>query len=130
MIHGIGIMTRILGVENDMSGGHFQYKQWEIGNIADEIEQLIIDNDSDEKNQWGDTKGRHFNPETIKQFQVALDLLRMAHVFVHRIDWLVSGDDSEESFHKRLEKDFADLADLAALRRRGVDQLPSKGVEE
>jgi hypothetical protein len=23
-----------------MSGGHFQYKQWEIGNIADEVEQI------------------------------------------------------------------------------------------
>ena len=31
-----------------MSGGHFQYKQWEIGNIGDEVEQLIIDNDSEE----------------------------------------------------------------------------------
>jgi hypothetical protein len=31
-----------------MSGGHFDYKQWEIQNIADEVEQLILTNDSEE----------------------------------------------------------------------------------
>ena len=52
-----------------MSGGHFQYKQWEIGHIADEVEQLIIDNDSNETNQYGDVKGCHFTPETIEEFK-------------------------------------------------------------
>ena len=32
-----------------MSGGHFDYKQYEIENIADEIEQIILNNDSEEK---------------------------------------------------------------------------------
>jgi hypothetical protein len=38
-----------------MSGGHFQYKQYEFGQIADEIEQIILDNDSEEVNEYGDT---------------------------------------------------------------------------
>lgn len=89
-----------------MSGGHFQYKQWEIGNIADEVEQLIIDNDSEEKDEWGYTKGSHFTPETIEEFKKGLLILRQAHVYAQRIDWLVSGDDGEDSFHKRLKQDL------------------------
>ena len=83
-----------------MSGGHFQYKQWEIGNIADEVEQLIIDNDS---------KGYHFTPETIAEFKLGLKILRCAHVYAQRIDWLVSGDDGEDSFHRRLKHDMEKL---------------------
>jgi hypothetical protein len=92
-----------------MSGGHFQYQQWQIGNIADEVEQLIIDNDSDEKNQYGDVKGCHFTPETIEEFKRGLEILRQAHVYAQRIDWLVSGDDGEDSFHKRLKNDLDKL---------------------
>jgi hypothetical protein len=86
-----------------MSGGHFQYKQWEIGNIADEVEQLILTNDSEELDRWGDRKGSHFNPETIEEFKKGLTVLRQAHVYAQRIDWLVSGDDGEDSFLRRLK---------------------------
>ena len=92
-----------------MSGGHFQYKQWEIGNIGDKVEQLIIDNDSEELDQWGDRKGCHFTPETIVEFKKALVLLRQAHIYAQRIDWLVSGDDGEDSFHRRLKHDLEKL---------------------
>lgn len=30
-------------------------------------------------------------------------------VYVQRIDWLASGDDGEDSFHKRLEADLEKL---------------------
>jgi hypothetical protein len=99
--------TTGLGV--DMSGGHFQYNQWEIGNIADEVEQLIITNDSEELDRWGDRKGCHFNPETIEEFKKGLILLRQAYVYAQRIDWLVSGDDGEDSFHSRLKNDLEKL---------------------
>ena len=81
-----------------MSGGHFQYKQWEIGNIADEVEQLIIDND-------------YYSQETIEEFKKALVTLRQAHIYAQRIDWLVSGDDGEDSFHRRLKQDMEKLND-------------------
>ena len=89
-----------------MSGGHFQYKQWEIGHIADEVEQLIIDNDSDELNEYGDIKGYHFSNETIDEFKKALKILRQAHIYTQRLDWLVSGDDGEDSFHRRLKDEL------------------------
>ena len=92
-----------------MSGGHFQYKQWEISNIADEVEQLILTNDSEEKDQWGDRKGYHYTPETIEEFKKGLVLLRQAYVYAQRIDWLVSGDDGEDSFHRRLKFELEKL---------------------
>jgi len=64
-----------------MSGGHFNYKQYEIKQIADEIEQLIIDNDDQTKDQWGDTKGYGFEAQTIEQFKKALKTLRQAYVY-------------------------------------------------
>jgi hypothetical protein len=35
----------------------------------------------------------------------------MAQIYAQRIDWLVSGDDNEDSFHKRLAKDLAEVKD-------------------
>ena len=92
-----------------MSGGHFSYMQWEIGNIADEVEQLILDNDSEELNEYGDRKGSHFTPETIEEFKKGLVILRQAYVYAQRIDWLVCGDDGEDSFHNRLKFELEKL---------------------
>ena len=52
-----------------MSGGHFNYKQFEIQCIGDEVEQLIIKNDSD------------FSSETIEEFKIGLEHLRKAAVY-------------------------------------------------
>lgn len=92
-----------------MSGGHFNYDQYKISEIADQIEQLILNNDSDEKNEWGDTIGCHYSPETIEEFKKGLAILKQAYVYAQRIDWLVSGDDDEECFHKRLKHDLGNI---------------------
>lgn len=92
-----------------MSGGHFQYQQYKLTEMADEIEQLIYTNDSDEKNRWGETIGRNYSRETIREFEKAVELLKQAHAYVHRIDWLVSCDDSEDSFHSRLKIELEKL---------------------
>ena len=89
-----------------MSGGHFNYNQYNIEQIADEVEQLILSNDSTEKDEWGYDKGCHFNPETIEEFKIGLEHLRKAAIYAQRIDWLVSGDDGEDSFHERLQTEL------------------------
>ena len=89
-----------------MSGGHFDYNQYKIDQIACDIEQMIIDNDSTELNEFGYTKGYNFSPETIEKFKEGLDILKLAYVYAQRIDWLVSGDDSEDSFHSRLNEEI------------------------
>jgi hypothetical protein len=89
-----------------MSGGAFNYDQYKIDYIADEIEQFILDNESEELNQWGDKKGTFYSPTTINEFKKALTHLRMAKIYAQRIDWLVSGDDGEDTFHNRLQQEL------------------------
>ena len=82
-----------------MSGGHFNYSQYKIEMIADQIEQLIIQDDHSPMSE-------RFTPETVEKFRAGLRHMRLAYVYAQRIDWLVSGDDGEEAFHRRLAEDL------------------------
>tara|TARA_R110000823_G_scaffold302445_1_gene423669 strand:+ start:58 stop:339 length:282 start_codon:yes stop_codon:yes gene_type:complete len=92
-----------------MSGGHFNYKQHHLLDIADDIGSAVLNNDSTEKNEWGDTIGNRYSPETIAEFEKAVKALKLAYVYAQRIDWLLSGDDGEDSFHKRLQAQLGEL---------------------
>jgi hypothetical protein len=107
-----------------MSGGHFSYDQYKIGYIADEVEQLIEKSGrlktkeelkEDFRNpDWyekypEDLKHREYPVEVIEEFKKGLLLLRQAQIYAHRIDWLISGDDGEESFLSRLKEDLEKL---------------------
>jgi hypothetical protein len=94
-----------------MSGGHFNYDQHRIGLIADSIENMVIHNERTDVDHWGDPIGYNFSPETIAVFAKAVKLLREAQTYAQRIDWLVSGDDGEDSFHKRLADDLRGIED-------------------
>ena len=93
-----------------MSGGHFNYKQHTLLDMADDIGSEILNNDSTEKNEWGNNIGSHYSPETIAEFEKAVKALKLAYVYAQRIDWLLSGDDGEDSFHKRLQAQLKELA--------------------
>jgi len=84
-----------------MSGGHFDYDQNRISNIVSSIEELIEANDTAEY---------PFTSQTIEKFREAVHLLKIAYTYAQRIDWLVSADDDEESFHVRLEKELAKIS--------------------
>lgn len=91
-----------------MSGGHFNYEQYKIQQIADEVEQLILTNgEPGEPDSWGESYTREYSPEVIAEFERGLLLLRAAAIYAQRIDWLVSCDDGEESFLRRLREDLA-----------------------
>jgi hypothetical protein len=92
-----------------MSGGHFDYNQYRIQDIANEVERMIHANDSQELDEWGNRKGYGFCPDTMKEFRNGLHYLRVAQIYAQRIDWLVSGDDGEDTFHQRLAKDLAKI---------------------
>ncbi len=109
-----------------MSGGHFDYQQFRFSSIADDIMKEICDNEKGyedwsepgsmyfDDNESGSVKvkpdgwQRHSN-ETLKEFKEGFRLCKLAHVYVQRIDWLLSGDDGEENFHKRLKDDLEAL---------------------
>lgn len=88
-----------------MSGGHFDYQQHKIDYIANEIEHLIEKNHIKDENDYF----TNFSDETISEFKKAVETLRIAAVYAQRIDWLVSGDDGEDTFHERLKKDLMKL---------------------
>ena len=89
-----------------MSGGYFNYHQYKIDYIADEVEQLIRTNDDTTLNEWGDTMGKNYPANVIAKFKRGLAHLRLAAIYAQRIDWLVSGDDGEETFLERLQEDL------------------------
>lgn len=93
-----------------MSGGYFDYQQYMLGRIAADIEHIIETNESEEIGEWGDKKGRFYAPETIRRFEEAVNLIRTAEIYAQRIDWLLSGDDGEESFLRRLSQELAEHA--------------------
>lgn len=121
-----------------MSSGHFDYKQFVIDDIADSIEDYLYGhetddcelqdyitgnpNDDDEEAEYVLTH-RHTRPnrngyrfQTLQQMKRAVKSLRKAAVYAQRIDWLLSGGDSEESFMARL------ISDLKAVKQgREVD---------
>ena len=84
-----------------MSGGHFDYAQFRMEDIAVEIDRLIEKNDSTEKDEYGDDIGYHYPLEIIERFREAAHTIRQAREMAQQIDWLVSGDDGEESFMSR-----------------------------
>ena len=92
-----------------MSGGHFQYKQYELSHITDEIENAIANNGSNAVTYFGDPIGHGFSDETLAEFRAAVTALRVAQVYAQRIDWLISADDGEDTFHERLAADLAKL---------------------
>lgn len=91
-----------------MSGGHLtdlQYSQFRINDLIEGIEREL------EKNLQPITEDddHRYSEETIAEFKTGLDILRKAFVYAHRIDYLVSGDDGEESFHERLKEELEQL---------------------
>lgn len=92
-----------------MSGGKFDYDQYRIGQIADIIDDYIINNGSDERNEWGDPRFPEIPKDIINEFKTAVNLLRRSQVYAHRIDWLLSGDDGPDCFRRRLVDDLREL---------------------
>ena len=82
-----------------MSGGHFNYlqKRYEWEDAIEEIQKCIDENPYD------------FDLAVIDNFRAGLEHIKKAQIYLQRIDWLISGDDGEESFLKRLHEDLSEL---------------------
>lgn len=107
-----------------MSGGHFNYQQHKMFDIAESIQAVIDKNGqpmtenelsynfiSKEMLKTNPEYGYHssYSPEVIEKLKEGVEIIRRAHIYAHRIDWLISDDDSEESFLMRLKKDLDGL---------------------
>ena len=108
MAQSVPIVLVLTGVKQ-MSGGYFDYWQYHIARIADDVDTLIRNNEDNELNEWGNTRGSHYPVEVIEKFKEALICLRQAEIYAQRIDWLVCGDDNEDSFLERLREELSAL---------------------
>jgi hypothetical protein len=88
-----------------MSGGHFDYAQYRINDIALEIDEVIESNNDQTITLWGCKKGNEYPPAIIDKFKEAAHTLRQAQEMAQRVDWLLSGDDSEDSFLRRWDEE-------------------------
>lgn len=118
-----------------MSGGRFDYLQYRLSEVIDHIDQEIrksgrpkTDLELKEEASWRGASWYENYPEdlnhgvyredVLQEFKKGAEAIAKAQVYMQRIDWLLSGDDGEETFLERLEKD------LERIKRRddGGDQ--------
>lgn len=119
-----------------MSGGRFSYKQWHIDNIADQIEQeIILSGKPIPKQKWSYYERQEFEethehpmnyayPDSVlRRMEEAVYALRAAAIYAQRVDYLLSGDDGEESFEERLSKKLSELNSKSKMGENGVMYL-------
>ena len=108
-----------------MSGGRFDYDQYKIGYIADSIEHEIEKSgrpktrEELKEESWRDPDWYRrypeelnhykYSDEVVERFKEGVEILRKAQIYAHRIDYLLSSDDGEESFLKRLKEELKKL---------------------
>ena len=107
-----------------MSGGHWEYIQHRVSDIAEDIDELVEKNGKPKTKEeldeswydpgWyekypEDLNHYEYNDQVIEQFKKAAEAIRIAKVYIHRIDWLLSGDDGEETFLERIDEDLKKL---------------------
>ena len=93
-----------------MSRGHFDYEEYKLLVIIDELQWLIDTNNSTEVDAYGYEIGRNYGQDTLEHFSAAIDVLKLAYVLTKQIDYLVSGEDKEETFHERVSKEILALS--------------------
>ena len=116
-----------------MSGGYFNYQQYHIVDIAGSIDDYIYGHQFDDdiidklkslrtcgheltsEDEYIIEHGRSmpnpdgYTPETLEELKRGLAVMRMAYVYAQQIDWLLSADYDEETFHMMLEKELDGL---------------------
>jgi hypothetical protein len=75
-----------------MSGGYFYKYFASLENIAEEIEEIRSKNEN------------NFSLKTLSKMRKTVTLLRKSSEMVKRVDYLLSGDEGEESFNSNWEK--------------------------
>lgn len=105
-----------------MSGGHWDYKQYQLTEVIEDLKYIIeksgkpktkeeikaeVWHDENWFEKYPEDKFHYKYPdEVIEEFKNAIDIISRAQVYIHRIDWLLCGDDGDESFIERLNKEL------------------------
>jgi hypothetical protein len=95
-----------------MSGGRFDYIQYRLDDVAGDIEEIIKNSGKPysaeylKEHKWADESDRHteYSDEVLEEFRKGAELIRKAAIYMHEIDWLISGDTGDDSFLERLKE--------------------------
>lgn len=80
-----------------MSGGTLEYSRWQLEEIVEQIgEEIAKGNDE-------------YTDDTLSRLRDAQIVIAKATIYLNRVDYLLSGDDDEESFKERLDSELADI---------------------
>jgi len=88
-----------------MSGGYFNYKQYELSTMISTIEQTI--RDQGKVDEWGEAAPT-FPADIIECMKEAMYQMQKCENMLQRIDWFLSGDDGDDSFRRRWKEDVTD----------------------
>ena len=102
-----------------MSGGKFDYDQYKIRTIWEEI-QNELDKQGQEKQvahwekeyyeKYPEARFEEVYREDVQQiFKDGIEALKKAEIYAQRIDWYLSGDDGDDSLVSRLKFDLDKL---------------------
>lgn len=105
-----------------MSGGAYEYQQFAIEHIAEEIEQRLLNAgrpiprdyydhwpEINREKRFLDETYPDYSQETIAIMKRTIYVLRMAYIYAQRVDWMLSGDDGEETLAIRLKEELDEL---------------------
>ncbi len=86
-----------------MSGGHFDYLQQRLDEVADmlRIEIALARTKQERSSDYSDA----FLPDLIDAYHRTKEL----RVILDRVDYVLSGDDGEEAYRRRLIGDMAEI---------------------
>ena len=78
-----------------MSGGSFDYAYYHVVKFADELDFRL--NEFRKKDYWG-YQSNYFRPATLAKLREIEALARHAAKLMREVEWLYSGDTSDDSF--------------------------------
>ena len=79
-----------------MSGGHWDYFQFNISNVLEDLNDDVIKSAS-KYCDYADLE---------RDILIMKHHLEMSKIYMNRLDWLISGDDGVECYHTRLKEDL------------------------
>ncbi len=97
-----------------MSGGHFDYVEHRIEEAAREVERIIrVNGNTYPRDNYGEPSRPeyHYPPDIIARFKEAALTLNRAAAMLRRVDYLICGDDGEESFRRRWVEEVESIRD-------------------
>ena len=91
-----------------MSGGHWDYVQYRLTDVIDELKGIVSGEIKTTDWSTGEEvlERDNYTQVTLEAFKRATKAIEIAQTHIQRIDWLLSGDDSEESYYRRLHTEL------------------------